>query len=199
VLLSGFVECKVGSEVGPDNGPPEHSHWVSAHQLPHKGHAAVLQNTDNVRPHQVQVFLAEFLHLILDLAGVVLHDERSLSPLRHLVELVVLVHSVEFLQQSFMRGAGKTNMETVIRKHCSNHCRSIHLLALVIQDAEQPAGLSLDHGQAASIVLKVNALPLDPLFAVLLLLVLEHMLIEVKLQMLVGIVDAELLVAVEEI
>lgn len=74
----------------------------------------------------------------------------------------------------------------------------IHLLALVIQDAEQPAGLSLNHGQAASIVLKVNALPLDTLFAILLLLVLEHMLIEVKLQMLVGIVDAELLVAVVE-
>jgi hypothetical protein len=75
---------------------------------------------------------------------------------------------------------------------------SIHLLALVIQDAEQPTGLSLNHGQAASIVLKVNALPLDALFAVLLLLILEHMLIEVKLQMLIGIVDAELLIAVKE-
>jgi hypothetical protein len=72
-----------------------------------------------------------------------------------------------------------------------------HLLALVIQDAEQPTRLSLNHGQAASIVLKVDALPLDPLLAVLLLLVLEHMLIEVKLQMLVGIVDAELLIAVK--
>lgn len=115
MLLSGFVECKVGSEVGPDNGPPKHGHWVSAHQLSHKGHAAVLQNTDNVRPHQVQVFLPEFLHLILDLAGVVLHDKRSLSPLRHFVELVVLVHGVEFLQQRFMSGAGKTSTETVIR------------------------------------------------------------------------------------
>lgn len=74
----------------------------------------------------------------------------------------------------------------------------IHLLALVIQNAEQPAGLSLDHQQAARIVLKINALPLDPLLAVFLLLVLKHMLIEVKLQMLVGIVDAELLVAVIE-
>lgn len=74
----------------------------------------------------------------------------------------------------------------------------VRLLALVVEDAEQPAGLSLNHRQTASIVLEINTLPLDPLLAVLLLLVLEHMLIEVKLQMLVGVVDAKLLVAVQE-
>lgn len=69
-------------------------------------------------------------------------------------------------------------------------------LALVVQQTQQAAGLALDELQAARVVGEADVGPADALAPVLLLLVLEHVLVEVVLQVLVGVVDAQLLEAV---
>lgn len=66
-------------------------------------------------------------------------------------------------------------------------------LALVVKDAQESVWFALNEVEAARVVHEVNALPPNALLTVLLLLVLEHVLIEVELQVLIGVVDAELL------
>ena len=69
---------------------------------------------------------------------------------------------------------------------------SCSLLALLIQQVEHPE-LGLDEVDAGLVVVEVDHLPLDPLLDILLLLQLEHVLVELLLQLLVGVVDTELL------
>ena len=64
--------------------------------------------------------------------------------------------------------------------------------ALLVKQVQHPQ-LGLDEINAGLIVVKVDHLPLDPLLHVLLLLQLEHVHVELLLQLLVGIVDAKLL------
>ena len=64
--------------------------------------------------------------------------------------------------------------------------------ALLIQQVEHPQ-LGLDQVDAGLVVVEVDHLPLDPLLDVLLLLQLEHVHVELLLQLLVGVVNAELL------
>lgn len=66
-------------------------------------------------------------------------------------------------------------------------------LALVVQQTQETAGLGLYECQTRCVVQEVYVLPPNALLAVLLLLVLEHVLVEVVLQMFVGVVDAQLL------
>lgn len=68
-----------------------------------------------------------------------------------------------------------------------------HALALIVKDAEQAVGLGLVELQAARVVDELDVDPVDALALVLLLFVLEDVLVEVVLQVLVGVVDAELL------
>lgn len=67
------------------------------------------------------------------------------------------------------------------------------LLALVVEDAQQAVGFRLVELQAARVIDELDVDPVDALAFVLLLLVLENVLVEVILQMLVGVVDAKLL------
>lgn len=97
VAAAGLVEGKVGAEERTQYRPPEHRHRVGPDQLPHERHAGVLQHTHHLGAHQVQVLLAHLRHLVLDLARVVLHNERRLALVRQLVERVVLVQQVELL------------------------------------------------------------------------------------------------------
>lgn len=104
VLSARLVKSEIGPEKGPDYGPSEDGHRVSPHQLPDEGHRAVLEHSDYVLPHEIQVFLTHVGDLVFDLAGVVDHYEGSLFGLRLLVEFVVLVDHVEFLKQRFVGG-----------------------------------------------------------------------------------------------
>lgn len=72
----------------------------------------------------------------------------------------------------------------------------MYSLALVVQHTQQPAGFSFYELQTPRIVREAYVCPADALAAVLLLFVLEHVLVEVVLQVLVGVVDAQLLEAV---
>lgn len=62
-------------------------------------------------------------------------------------------------------------------------------LALLVEDRED-AHLLLEQIEAALIVLERNALPLDVLLLVLVLLLLEDERVELLLQLFVGVVDA---------
>ena len=97
-----FVECKVRPEESPHDGPSEHGHGIGPDQFTNECHRAVLQHPHDVLPHEVEVFLAHVHHLVLHFSGVVDDYERTLSALRFLVELVVLVNGVELLKEGFI-------------------------------------------------------------------------------------------------
>jgi hypothetical protein len=71
-------------------------------------------------------------------------------------------------------------------------------LALIVQDAEESVGLGLVELETARVVDKLDVDPVDAFALVLLLLVLENVLVEVVLQVLVGVVNAELLETVTD-
>lgn len=71
-------------------------------------------------------------------------------------------------------------------------------LALIVQDAEESVGLRLVELETARVVDKLDVDPVDAFALVLLLLVLENVLVEVVLQVLVGVVNAELLETVTD-
>lgn len=108
VLPASLPEREVRPEEGPDDGPPENGHRICAHQLPNEGHGAVFEHADDVLAHQVEVLLAHVRHLVLHLAGIVDNDEGGLLLLGFLVELVVFVDAVEFLQEGLVRRPRKT-------------------------------------------------------------------------------------------
>ncbi len=74
------------------------------------------------------------------------------------------------------------------------HCfvTAARKIALVIEQIEKTVGFVLNQLQALGVVVKVNVAPTDSFPLVLFLLVLEHMLVEIVLQPLVCVVDAEL-------
>lgn len=74
----------------------------------------------------------------------------------------------------------------------------VNLLALIIQKTQQSINLPLNELQAARIIGEADISPRYALPLVLLLLVLEHMLVEVVLKVLVRVVDAELLETVAQ-
>lgn len=54
-LFSMFDSCipkrKVTTKESSYDCPSEHSHWIRSHQLSHKRHTGILQNTHNILPH----------------------------------------------------------------------------------------------------------------------------------------------------
>lgn len=111
-----FMEGEISPEKGANNGPAEHCDRVRPHQLPHEGHAAILQHPHDVLPHQVQVLLAHVGHLVLDSARIVADDERRLTPRRHFVPVIVLVDRVELLYERFVRCTGKAKQKSLSYK-----------------------------------------------------------------------------------
>lgn len=51
VLDSCIPEGEVTTKEGSYDRPSENRHWIRSHQLPHKRHTGILQNTHNVLPH----------------------------------------------------------------------------------------------------------------------------------------------------
>lgn len=84
-------KCKIGSNERSQNGPPEDGDWITTDQFANESVLTGFQHSDNVRLHEVEVFLAEFIRLVLDLAGIMSNDEGSLALLRHFVIFVFLV------------------------------------------------------------------------------------------------------------
>ena len=66
-----------------------------------------------------------------------------------------------------------------------------------VEDTKQEKGYGGDQVDADLVVLEGDALPVDSLFLVLLLFLLEDELVKVELEGLVGVIDAELLKAVD--
>lgn len=66
-------------------------------------------------------------------------------------------------------------------------------VTLIIQNVQNPKRSLADEIKAGLVVSEVDGLPVDTLSVVLLLLQLEDVLIEVKLELLIGKVDTQLL------
>ena len=124
----------------------------------------------------VPVLVQEALHVVPDLAGVVLDAELHRGHPGPRVELVERVVVVALLQEGQVCGLGE--------------------VGLVVQEVEDADGL-LGHDVEDGLVVGVgDGRPLDLFLGVLGLLQLKDALVEVVLQALVGEVDAELLKAV---
>lgn len=89
--LAGLDKGKVGADKGAQNGPAEDGDGIAADQFADEGVLAGLEDGDDVSLHQVEVLLAEFVRLVLDLASVVPDDECGLPLLWHFVVVVILV------------------------------------------------------------------------------------------------------------
>eukprot|EP00982_Pelagococcus_subviridis_P004358 29141-Pelagococcus_subviridis.AAC.3 len=126
-----------------------------------------------VRVNRVAVFIEEPVHVVGHFAGVVRHLEHALVPL---VSRVLRVGAQ--LRGHLLR-------ERVVRRFRER--------ALLVQEAQDAHRSALDDVDARLIVLKVNLRPVDALALVLLLLELKHVLVELLLQALVRVVDAQLL------
>lgn len=105
---SSLLEGKVRAKERTHDGPAKHGDRIGANQLAHKRHRAVFEHADNVLAHHVQILLAHLRHLVLDGAGVVHNNKRRLLLLRLLIELIVFVHAIEFLQERLVGCARKT-------------------------------------------------------------------------------------------
>lgn len=66
------------------------------------------------------------------------------------------------------------------------------ILALVVKDTEKPVGFGLVELEAARVVDKLDVDPVNPFALVFFLFVLEDVLIEIVLEVLVGVVDTKL-------
>ena len=134
VAFAGAGEGEGGADEGAQDGPAEDGHRIAADEFADEAELTGLEAGHHVGLHQVEVLLAKLARLVLDLAGVVAHDEGRLALLRHLVILVVLVDRVELLQQRLVGGARETE---------TNH-RTIHqprnYVALSISLGLEPFG-----------------------------------------------------------
>lgn len=108
-----FSEGKVRPEEGPYDSPSEYGDRISAYQFPHKRHRAVLQHAYDVLTHQIEVLLPHVRHLVLYFAGIVDYYEGGFFLLGFLVELVVLMDAVEFLEKGLIGSPRKTTKKIV--------------------------------------------------------------------------------------
>ena len=89
--FTGIEESKVGTNKGTQDGPAKNGYRVAPDQFTDERVLARFENGDDVSLHEVEILLAEFVRLVLDLAGVVANDESSFAFLRHFVVVVFLV------------------------------------------------------------------------------------------------------------
>lgn len=115
------TECKISTKKCANDGPSEYSHWIGADQFPNECHTGIFQHTHYVLSHEIEILLAHFRHLvcwtdengltiemhrhchclsylIFHLSGIVTDYESVLLLLRFLIELAVLMNTVEFLE-----------------------------------------------------------------------------------------------------
>ncbi|WPK27202.1 hypothetical protein PUMCH_004579 [Australozyma saopauloensis] len=123
----------------------------------------------------VSVFLDEAVHVVGHVQRVVADDELGLAK-SGLLEHLVGGRLVEVLVHLFDPGGVVTGRQTGLLVQQGQHTHAV-----------------LDKVDAGLVVGKVYEQPLDLLLDVLFLLQLEHVLVELLLQLLVGVVDAELL------
>lgn len=96
---AGFMECKVCPEERSYYRPSENCDGIGSHKFPDKSHGAVLQNSHNVLPHEIEVLLPHVSNLIFNFTSIVHNNECTFLFLRFLIEFVIFVHVIEFLEQ----------------------------------------------------------------------------------------------------
>ena len=140
--------------------------------LVHKLRGAALHELVQILPEQVSVLLHHPPYLVHHLPRVVADAELQQVELDSDVEGVVLVGRVQLLCQGAVLSVG----QVALLVHQTHHAQSL-----------------LDEVQTLAVVLPLNLRPWDALLAVLVLLQREDVLVEVLLQLLVGVVNVELL------
>jgi hypothetical protein len=116
-------------------------------------------------------------HRVPDVARVVTDAKEGLACFGHEKVLVALVLVGDLLPEAVVRAAGK-----------------VGLVVQHVKDTKRPLG---DEVQARLVVVKLHLGPVNALAVVHILLQLEDVLVEVELQLLVGVVNAQLLKAVD--
>ena len=147
---------------------------VRAEELCEEGVAGRVHELHEVGAERVAVLLEEAAHRVLDVAGEV--DESEGARHTRLGAQVAALAAVELVQLVEEGGVGAA------RK-----------LALLVDERDHVHRLHGDHVQYVLVVDELDVAPVDVLVRVLVLLQLEYVLHEELLQVLVGVVDAQLL------
>ena len=136
---------------------------------------ALDEHVNDVGAQQVAVLVQEVADLVGDLAGVVPDEEEALAGARPPVQAVgaAAVHEVALLEEGEVARLGQ--------------------VALVVEQVQEAVRLLGDQVEAGPVVLVVDGRPVQALLRVLLLLQPEDVPVEVELERLVGVVDAQLL------
>lgn len=146
--------------------------WVGCKNGLEQSTLARPQRIQHVLSHEVLIFLAKTRNLVFDFSRVVSDDEGWLLLLWSLVVLIALEELVEFGEHRLVRARVD--------------------VAFFINESENAVWFALEQLDALSVVGVFYVSPSNSFLSVFLLLELEDVLIEVSLQMLIRIVDAEL-------